>query len=78
MKTAISLPDELFEAADELARQLDITRSELYATAVLAYVQAHRAADVTAALDRVYQDQPSALDPGLSRLQAAALPHDEW
>jgi metal-responsive CopG/Arc/MetJ family transcriptional regulator len=34
MKTAISLPDELFESADALARRMGISRSKLFATAV--------------------------------------------
>jgi metal-responsive CopG/Arc/MetJ family transcriptional regulator len=38
MKTAISLPNDVFESADELAQRLGISRSELYATAVAEYL----------------------------------------
>ena len=38
MKIAISVPDEVFDSADELARELGISRSELYSTAVAEYL----------------------------------------
>jgi Arc/MetJ family transcription regulator len=56
MKTAISIPDELFAQADALARLLKTSRSELYARAVREYVARHASDDVTAALDRVCAD----------------------
>jgi metal-responsive CopG/Arc/MetJ family transcriptional regulator len=40
MKTAVSLPDSLFEAADQLARQLGKSRSQFYAEALRAYSRA--------------------------------------
>lgn len=78
MKTAISLPDPLFEEADQLAERLGMSRSELYATALEAYLRAHREQDITAALDRVYDTEDSTLDPVLAALQAASLPREEW
>lgn len=53
MKTAISLPDAVFESADELAQRLGISRSELYATAVAEYLAKFRSEDVTARLSKV-------------------------
>lgn len=53
MKTAISLPDELFEEAELLARRLEISRSELYATALREYLARHSADRVTEQIDRV-------------------------
>lgn len=78
MKTAISIPDPLFEAAEALARRLGISRSDLYARAVSEYLDQREAERVSAALDRVYRHQPSSLDPALARLQSASLPKDEW
>lgn len=43
MKTAISIPDDTFEAAERLARQRGLSRSELYAAAVREYL--HRNGD---------------------------------
>ena len=54
MKTAISLPDDLFAAVDVLARKLGIPRSRLVAEALAEYVAKHRHARVTEQLDAVY------------------------
>jgi len=80
MKTAISLPDDLFEAADRLAIRLGRSRSELYATALAEYLEKHRFQGVTERLDAVYQAQPedSQLDPVLDTLQLQSLPREEW
>ena len=54
MKTAISIPDDVFEAADQLAAELKQSRSQLYSQAVREYVARHSTDSVTAALDAVY------------------------
>lgn len=51
MKTAISLPDALFEAADRMAKRLSMTRSELYARALAAYVKENDGEQITRAID---------------------------
>lgn len=78
MKTAISIPDPIFEEADQLAKKLGVSRSELYAAAIQAYVQIHRAEDITEALNRIYSEHDSSLDPVLAALQARALSRDDW
>ncbi|HWK88554.1 MAG TPA: hypothetical protein VNP72_01115 [Longimicrobium sp.] len=54
MKTVISLPDELFSAADDLAGRLGVSRSELYATAIAEFLAKHTGSEVTARLDQLY------------------------
>ena len=78
MKTAISLPDPLFEEGEQAAKQLGMSRSELYATALEAYLKARRAKHITAQLDDVYQDEDSSLDELTGRLQLLSLPREEW
>ena len=78
MKTAVSLPGPLFEAADQLAKRLGISRSELYATAIEEYLQAHGGQGITEALNRIYEKEPSGLDPVVGAIQAASLSRDEW
>lgn len=78
MKTAVSLPDPLFDAADQLAKRLGISRSELYATAIEEYLKSHRNEGVTETLNRIYREEPSNLDPVIVAIQAASLPRDEW
>lgn len=78
MKTAISLSDELFRAADALAVRLGVSRSELYATAVQEYLAKHRDEDVTAKLNEVYASEPSGLAPALRAAQARSISSSEW
>ena len=78
MKTAISLPDELFAAAEALAQRLGISRSRLFATALAEFVAKHQTRKVTERLDAVYATEPSALDSELRRAQRRRLPADNW
>jgi metal-responsive CopG/Arc/MetJ family transcriptional regulator len=78
MKTAISIPDSLFDEAEALAQRLGVSRSELFARATAEFVRAHRRSDITERLNRVYGRHASGLDPVLQRLQDASIPRDEW
>jgi metal-responsive CopG/Arc/MetJ family transcriptional regulator len=78
MKTAISIPDDLFTAADDLAGRLGVSRSELYATAVAELLAKHTPSEVTARLDRVYEAEPSTLGTALRRAQHLSLQADSW
>lgn len=78
MKTAISLPDDLFSAADALAGRLGVSRSELYATAVAEFLAKHADDNVTARLNQVYAEEASMLDPALRRAQFRSLGTDNW
>ncbi len=78
MKTAISIPEPIFEEAEGLAKRLGMSRSELYATAVAQFVEAHREEAIIAALNEVYAENDSAVDPVLNQLQWLALPYEEW
>jgi antitoxin MazE6 len=74
MKTAISLPDDLFASADALASRLGMSRSELYATAVAEFLAKHTASQVTAQLDQLYGgDHGASLQPPLRRAQARSV-----
>jgi len=78
MKTAVSIPDPVFDAAEKVAGRLGLSRSELYARAVAEFVRRHREDEVTRALDKVYAQDSSRLDPILERIQFASLPYEEW
>ena len=78
MKTAISIPDELFESAEQFAQRRGLSRSELYATALRQYLQEHRSEAITQQLDAIYSEEASTLDPVLVQAQTHALSKDEW
>jgi len=78
MKTTISIPDDLFYAAEDLSRRLGLSRSELYSRAVAAFLQQQRATGVQEALDAIYASEDSQLNPVLAQLQALSLPLEAW
>jgi hypothetical protein len=78
MKIAISLPDELFESADELAERMGVSRSELYARAMAEYLAKHRDEDVTAKLNEVFGEEPSGLDPSIRKAQTRSVSSSDW
>jgi hypothetical protein len=78
MKVAISVPDPVFRAGETMARQLKLSRSELYAKALSAYVGSRGAAAVTAKLNEVYTNEPSVLDAPLSAAQFRLLKNETW
>ena len=77
MKTAISIPDDLFADADALAKQTGQSRSELYARAIREYVARNMADEVTAALDDVYAREES-VDGFVHRAADTTLRRVEW
>jgi predicted transcriptional regulator len=78
MKTAVSIPDPVFQSAERTARRLKMSRSELYAKAVAAFVEAHRSDDVTKRLDDLYKEEPSTLDPVIEAMALTSIERDEW
>ncbi len=78
MKTAISIPDDVFAQVEEFAKKRNISRSALFTAAAREYVQHHRTHDVTKALNAVYDQEDSSLDPGLDRLQLSAVAEEKW
>ena len=73
MKTAISIPDAVFESAEKLAHQLGESRSKLYTKAVKSYIERQQGSEVTKKLNEVYSIEASKLDPVLANLQTQSL-----
>jgi len=78
MKTAISIPDEVFVAAEGLAERLGVSRSQLYSSAVAQFIAANRSKGVTARLNAVYETEAADLDPAIMDLQKLSVPTEEW
>jgi antitoxin MazE6 len=78
MKTAISIPDKVFDSAEKLANRLGKTRSQLYTQALSNYIAKHKTDDVTNKLDEVYASEESVPDGGLNTLQYLSLPKEKW
>lgn len=73
MKTAISIPDPLFQEADEAAKKLNISRSELYQKALEKFVKDFNEENLVRELNHVYGVQKIKLDPALEEMQAETI-----
>lgn len=78
MKTAISLPDPIFEEAEALAKQLGLSRSELYTKALKAYLRKYNRNQILTKLNQIYSEEQSESDPVLTRMQFMSLPEEDW
>src|ERR1035437_1929985 len=78
MKTAVSVPDDLFRLAEAAARRLRVSRSQLYATAISEFLNRQQSNAVTERLNEVYSRQPAKVDAALHRAQLKSLEGDSW
>jgi metal-responsive CopG/Arc/MetJ family transcriptional regulator len=78
MKTAISVPDDVFEEAERVARRLKKSRSELYSQAVAEYVARHATDRVTEAMDRVCRELGSDAAEFTNAASHRILERTEW
>lgn len=78
MKTAISIPDPIFQAAEGLAQRLGMSRSQLYATAIAEYIETHKNQKVTEVLNAIYGEECSNLDVEIKTMQSRSIPKEEW
>jgi hypothetical protein len=78
MKTAISIPDDLFDDAERLARVLKKSRSRLYGDAVREYVARHSADQITEALDQALDAMPSTASDFATRVARRTLERSDW
>ncbi len=78
MKTAVSLPDELFVEADRLAKRLKKSRSQLYQEAVQEYLWRHSVEHVVEGLNRVCEKIDVQSEPLVSAAAKKRLEDVEW
>lgn len=78
MKTAVSIPDDLFRRADDLASRLGKSRSEVYREALADYVARREPGAVTRALDALVDDLAAENDGLAAQAARRTLEHSEW
>ena len=78
MKTAVSIPDELYEGADRLARRTRKSRSRLFSEALKEYLARHAPDEVTEAMNRVSAEVGEARDPFVTTASRRILERTEW
>jgi predicted transcriptional regulator len=78
MKTAVSIPDPVFRAAERLAKRLEKSRSQLYAEAVAEYVARRDPESVTEAMNAVCADVDTKPDAFVRTAAKRTLERQEW
>jgi antitoxin MazE6 len=78
MKTAISIPDNVFRAAERQARRARKSRSQLYTEALSEYLARHSPDEVTAAMNKVVAELPEPIDPFVAAAARRILERSEW
>ena len=78
MKTAVSVPDEVFDEAEHLAKRLKISRSQLYSNALSEYVSRHAPDAVTDSFNRVCAEIQGEPDAAFQHAARKVLENSEW
>lgn len=79
MKTAVSIPDRIYDAAEQYARRRRIPRSQVYAEALARFMAAQESdEDLTAKLNRVCQEVDTGLDDFGKAAARRALARSDW
>ena len=78
MKTAVSIPDDVFADAERLALRLQTSRSNLYARALAEFVARHDDDRVTALMDQAVHEAGSEDDPFPRAAAKQVARRNEW
>lgn len=78
MKTAVSIPDEVFEKVERLARRVRRSRSDVFSAALREYVARHAPDEVTEAMDRVCGQLGTQGDAFVAFAGRRVLENTEW
>ncbi len=78
MKTAISIPDNLFKKAEKTARKMGLSRSRFFTIAVEEFIENHNPSQITDKLNSIYQNENSEIDQTFYSMQALSIDKDVW
>lgn len=78
MKTAVSVPDDVFQAAERHAQRARKSRSQLYSEALTEYLTRHAPDEITEAMNKVVDELPGQTDPFVAASARRVLERTEW
>jgi metal-responsive CopG/Arc/MetJ family transcriptional regulator len=78
MKTAVSIPDDVFEKVERFARRTRRSRSEVFSTALREYMARHAPDEVTEAINRAVDDVKDQTDEFIAAAAHRVLEKSEW
>ena len=78
MKTAVSIPDDVFQGAEKLARRTKRSRSQLFSDALKEYLARHASDEITDAMDQLCAELDSPTDEFVSSAARRILQRSQW
>jgi predicted transcriptional regulator len=78
MKTAVSIPDDIFEKVDRFARRAKRSRSEVFSAALREYMARHAPDEITDAINRVVDETGEQHDDFVAAAARRVLEKTEW
>ncbi len=73
VKTAVSIPDQIFEAAERVSKRMGVSRSRLYTLAIEQLIERQQGRGIQELLDEIYATEDSHLDETLADMQTASI-----
>lgn len=78
MKTAVSIPDDIFQGAERLAKRTKRSRSRLFSDALQEYLARHTPDKVTQAMNMALAEVSETSDGFVSASAGRVLERSEW
>ena len=78
VETAVAIPSDIFQQAEDLAKTLGVSRNEFYAEALDQLIKCKRDAENHRQWKKFYDEVDSSLDPVVMQLQMLSLEPEEW
>ncbi len=81
VKTAISIDKELFEKVDNLAHELNTSRSRIFTVAAAEFIQRHKNQELFEAINAAYDDFPDVKEKSLKSMMRSRhlnMVKDQW
>ena len=78
MKTVISVPNDVFELSERLAKKLKVSRSKIFAMGVKKLAEDHDEEDLIARINAVCEKVDTSLDPAVRFYQSRAIKRKKW
>jgi metal-responsive CopG/Arc/MetJ family transcriptional regulator len=78
MKTAVSIPDDVFEGAERLARRTRKSRSRIFSDALREYLARHTPEEVTESMNKACAEVGETTDPFVSAAARRTLERSKW
>jgi metal-responsive CopG/Arc/MetJ family transcriptional regulator len=78
MKTAVSIPEEVFQGAERLAHKTKRSRSRLFSDALKEYLARHSSDSVTEAMNQACSELGNTKDDFVASAARRVLARSEW